>query len=513
MHMRPMKLSIAPLLAVVAVMGSACMDLDVTNSNTPDEDAVFNNPLNLEAAIGSTFHVFWGVAQGARTNAVYPAAQLAALGEDITSADAEVHAVTQEPRVELDNKDAGGWTNRKPWYDLNEAMATARDALQAIDRGVKIGLNSEDTPRASVFAKMMLGLGHVYLGLLFDQAFITDENTNPETYNYEFSPYPQVIAHGIKLLEEAITEARAAPTNFTLPTSWINGQTVTRDDLVRVMYSYIVRALVYAPRGPTERAAVDWNRVLTLLPQGITKDFQVQADLAITSTHSSYLQRTQLQTNARIDNHLLGPADTSGAYQTWLATPNEQKQQVQFVTPDRRIHGAGGPTTRGTYFERLATQTMTSARGTYMHSRYRGVRYGTTYYQTGIIKTMTVQEMNFIRAEALFRLDRRAEAAAILNPSRVAAGLRPVDENGPPAGRDCVPRKASGACGDLWDALMYEKRIELNGVEAIIPFADWRGWGRMLKGSLIQFPVHGRELETLGKPYYTFGGSLPGSAP
>jgi hypothetical protein len=127
---------------------------------------------------------------------------------------------------------------------------------------------------------------------------------------------------------------------------------------------------------------------------------------------------------------------------------------------------------------------------------------------------MSPLEMDFIRAEALFRLGRKAEAAAIINKTRVANGKLPeVTVDGPPAGRACVPKKDDGTCGDLWDALMYEKRLETYGLEPIIPFADRRGWGLLMKGSLIHFPVTGRELQTLGKPVYTYGGDLPGSAP
>jgi len=122
--------------------------------------------------------------------------------------------------------------------------------------------------------------------------------------------------------------------------------------------------------------------------------------------------------------------------------------------------------------------------------------------------------MKFVRAEALYRLGRGTEAAALINPTRVAANLKAVDANGPPAGRDCVPRKDNGACGDLFDAIQYEKRIELYpyaGGE--ITWYDARGWGKLVTGTPIHLPVSGRELTTLGLPYYTFGGSGVGSAP
>jgi hypothetical protein len=76
-----------------------------------------------------------------------------------------------------------------------------------------------------------------------------------------------------------------------------------------------------------------------------------------------------------------------------------------------------------------------------------------------------------------------------------------------------VPRRDDGTCGDLWDALMYEKRIDLFPLDAAATFFDQRGWGKLLRGTPLHFPVHGRELETLGLPIYTFGGTGPGSAP
>jgi hypothetical protein len=510
----------AVLGAVAATAG--CLNLDVNNQNAPGVEDVFGRADNIEGAIAGAWRVLWGVTQGNRANATFPVVHLSVLGNELTSADLSVMEISQEPRVAIDNRNQGGWFNRKPWYDLNEVVAICRDALQALDAGLKVGVvnattpNGADTPRARVFAKFLMGTAQVYLGILFDQAYATDEKTDPRTFDNQFTPYAGVAANGVRLLREAITEARAAAP-FTLPTAWINGQAITRDQLVRIMYGYIVRAEVYLARTPDERGRVNWAGVLARLDSAITTDFSQQADLAIAPTSSSYWQYSYLMTNGRTNIRLIGPADTSGAYQRWLATPLEQRNAILITTPDRRIHAATGNTAQGTYFAVLPTQTMTTVRGTYMHSRYRNVRFlrppQNNFHQIGLITTMSVAEMRFIRAEALLRLGRRAEAAALLNPSRVAAGLRPVTEAGPPPGADCVPRRDDGSCGDLFDALQYEKRIELFPTEAIIAFADQRGWGKLLRGTPIHLPVHGRELETIGAPYYTFGGGGAGSAP
>ena len=77
-----------------------------------------------------------------------------------------------------------------------------------------------------------------------------------------------------------------------------------------------------------------------------------------------------------------------------------------------------------------------------------------------------------------------------------------------------MPRKLSGACGSLWDALRYEKRIEGFGVSGVIAFFDARAWQLLPANSILQLPVPGRELGTLQLPLYTFGGpGGEGSAP
>jgi len=74
-----------------------------------------------------------------------------------------------------------------------------------------------------------------------------------------------------------------------------------------------------------------------------------------------------------------------------------------------------------------------------------------------------------------------------------------------------VPRKHSGQCGSLWDALKYEKRVEMTGVEPAVSWYDARGWGTLIEGSMTQMPVPAREREVQLAPVYTFGGA-PGQA-
>jgi hypothetical protein len=518
----------AGLALAGALFGAGCQSLDVVNQNSPAIEGVFSNAENIEAALIGGWRTLWGVTQGSGSNATYPMINLSVWGNELTTADAGPMEVTQEPRPAIDNRNQGGWYNRKPWYDVYAVIATGRDVFRSIERNnLELGAitpeapNGADTPRAKVFAKFLMGVGNVYIGLLFDQCFPYDIDDDPQRYDYTLRPYTACLDKGRELLRSAIADAKAAP-NFTLPTTWVNGNPLTRDELVRVMYSYLVRSYAYAPRTPTERAAVNWQQMLTLMDSGITSNFFQLADNTISATASAYYQYSYLQTNGRTNNRLIGPADTSGAYQAWLNTPLDQRDAFLVQSPDRRISNG---TTSGTAqpaaparFARPASQTMTAVRGTYMRSNYHNIRYrrppALNYHSTGgQIFTMTTDEFKFLRAEALFRLNRRAEVPALLNPTRTASGLQPVTVDGPPPGPLCVPRKNDGTCGDLWDALMYEKRIDLFPTEAIIAYADQRGWGRLLPGTPIDLPVHGRELETLGLPYYTTGGAAGRGAP
>jgi hypothetical protein len=62
---------------------------------------------------------------------------------------------------------------------------------------------------------------------------------------------------------------------------------------------------------------------------------------------------------------------------------------------------------------------------------------------------------------------------------------------------------------------MYEKELECYHTAGGLAFFDDRGWGELVPGTAIHFPVPGTELLTLLMDIYTFGGEpgQPGSAP
>jgi hypothetical protein len=67
--------------------------------------------------------------------------------------------------------------------------------------------------------------------------------------------------------------------------------------------------------------------------------------------------------------------------------------------------------------------------------------------------------------------------------------------------------RESGQCGDLWDALMYEKRLVTFGYDAMTAYGDMRGWGCLAPGTMTHLPVPAFELNLIGREIYTFGGN------
>lgn len=498
----------------LALTVGGCLDLDVTDPNNLGINTVFNNAANTEAALIGSFKAYTLTMRG--TCASLP---LEIYANVHTSTSATYLEFAQEPRIPINNRDNLNCLSRYIFNQYYEAAAGARESFIGITtNNLKFGTinaanpNGVDTPSRKIFARFIIAASQLQLALLHDQAYITDTIT--PGFNQivqDFSPWPEVLANAKAQLYAAIAEARAAP-NFTLPLLFVNGVAVTRDELVRVMYSMLVRADVYSPRTPAQRAAVNWQAVLARLDSGIVRDFGHIADPAVASTASTYITNSFAQNTVRLSNRFIGPADTSQNYQNWLGRTVATRNSIQIFTPDRRISNTTLtiPITGIGRIQRVTSTMGSAANGAYLTSQYRHVRYLNQAADSGsrtFVPMITVAEMRFIRAEALMRLNRGAEAAALINPTRVAAGLQPVTASGPPAGRDCVPRKDDGTCGDLFDAIQYEKRMELFPSSAEINYLDARGWGRLLPGTPLHIPVVGRELITRRFDFYTFGGT------
>jgi hypothetical protein len=511
--------------AALLVLG-ACQDLTVPNNNNPDRNRALSQPGDVETLIASTWRPVWNNTQGSD----YPSTVLSTVADEMTTTAANFGAwnFSSEPRIPFDNNPAAAFpgVSQTPYYALYANLSNIHDALEQIDKGMKIvdASGKDNTIRARAYAKMNQGITHGIVGLLYDQGFIVTEKTDisdPST----LSKLP-LVSYKV-LRDTAIGELRAAidlarKNTFQID-GWIPGLTMSNADLARLAHSWIARLVAYTPRTPAERQAADWKTAIASADSGITSDWgPIGGPNVLTSNYKSYTQFDYTATRIiyYADNRLLGPADISGNYQKWVATPMEQRQRFEITTPDRRVTGAGGSKTNGKYFRYLSGSVSQRAdRGTYHHSYYQLYRWpgsGGGYYgqiTSGQLVAISRAELDLLKAEGLLRTGDAAGAVTLINKSRVANGsLPPATVNGV-SGNDCVPKTDAGACGSLMDVLVYEKRIETAGTDEMA-FYDARGFGLLTKGTWLQLPIPGRELSVLGLANYTFGGiGGPSSAP
>lgn len=502
-------------VALVAVAG--CQDLVVTNPNLPDRGRATQQPTAAESFVSTSFRTWWPV--GGHDD--YPSWALATMANEITSgfADFGQLELSAEPRQAWNNSPVNGrnQVTEGPWYGLYRTISSVNDALTAIDSGLVI-VDTARTIRAKAVGKFIQGISHGYLGLYFDQAAVVDEKVVLDTItNIEFLNYKVVATEAVKQIDSAIVTA--AKSNFTLPVDGWLYTAMTRDQFVALANSFAARIMVYSARTPAERAAVNWTEVIRRVDAGIKTDFAPVAQTDILWDDWKRLV-ARLRTAGRPSDFgrpaydLIGPADSANGYINWKNTPLATRQAFQIRTKDRRIQGAGGPATEGLYVGYNLNNIFDPSRGQYRWSHYFYKRNGTgTTWQSGAQVAMTVAEMDLLKAEGLIRLGRAAEAVPLINKTRVAnGGLPPVTVAGPPDEAGCVPRKLNGTCGSLWDALRHEKKIEGVGVSGVIGYFDARGWGALPANTMVHLPVPGRELATLRRPIYTFGGGGAGSS-
>jgi hypothetical protein len=538
--MRSITLISVALLAATVV---SCDTLDVTNPNNPSRETVVRNSQDVLALISNGLLQWFN-----RSGSTSPGVALSVMADEFSTgfADFGGQDLSREPREAINN---GVPSNNPPPHhatfpDYFANIAALNQALRAMKEipVLKNSTGQDVTVQAHAFAKFMQGLNHGYAALMHDQSYVFSETVDSDTLEFMggsdevqklLRPYKEVMDTALAELSTALQLAGSKTFTYpaTAPNTWFLGYTRSNQDLVKLIHTYMARLMVYVARTPQERQAVKWTEVLQHLDQGITSDFEVMGVVGV--VESAYKNRAARQRTTtpgdfmRVDYRVVGPSDKAQGYINWWAQPWAQRNPFRMTTPDKRIDGlstrpatcerAPSAASCGLYMGYHNSTVFNVDRGLGQRSFYFFHRYGGgTSYQSGPIPIINVAELDLIRAEGLIRLNRAAEAVPLINKYRVTNGqLPPVTVDGVPGtAPDCAPRKISGQCGSLWDALMYEKRIETMGLEGGTAFYDARAWNFLVQNTPIHFPVPLRDLELLAMPVYTFGGaSGTGGAP
>jgi hypothetical protein len=315
-------------------------------------------------------------------------------------------------------------------------------------------------------------------------------------------------------LDEAITTTGAG--TFTIPAAWMS-QEVSSATLVQLANSWKARFRAAVARTTAERAAVNWSAVVSEANNGVTEDWDVHSQCWPHVFCEEAIFYRMFLGHQMQNNWVAGMADVSGTYQAWINTPLLDKQPFIIQTPDTRWpQGPDEPTQLANPGEYYTMNTGSSRiwsrpdNGTWRWSYYyqSNEPYFTTAMvtNTGDLPQVMVREMKALVAEKAYIDGDMAAVAAFVNETRTLHGLQATDAAG--TNTDCVPRLPNGNCGDLWEMFKWEKRLETQfaGPLRVGWYFDGRGWGDLIEGTILQFPVPYREMQLLGATPYNLGG-------
>lgn len=526
----------APLvlaLAGAAVAAAACSDpLAVNNRNNPDRGSVLNLPRDVESLSGSLYQ---GVQRSTLNSltAVYP--QLLVLSFENASSlnNFAMGPRSGLPRPFIDNSPGNSFVNENyREFQLGENNArTATTIFEKINApGFTLGSAAQDA-RLRAFTWFGYGVNLGNVALVYDSAGIPlpgDGANTPPLVGAD-----SVMRAALRALDSAQAIAsRTSPTITAIPAGWLaQSGDVSAADFVRIVRSYKARFRANVARSLAERTAVDWNAVIADATNGIASDFVLQLSPGSGWDYNWLVQHyaTGSANWHQMPMYILGMADTSRAYDAWLATPRDNRSAFLLRTPDKRFPSGetraiqntnspldGAPATL--YFRNRASGEdqpgSAWAVSQYDFNRWRGLFRA---QRVGPWPTFTKVENDMLAAEGYIRTGNVAAANALINLSRVRNGLPALTATAVgvsvPGGNACVPRVPDPAqgltatkCGDVYEAMKYEKRLESAYAGYAVWYFDSRGWSDLPEGTPISWPTPTQELDVRIKPSYNLGG-------
>jgi hypothetical protein len=548
--MRRTLIPIAGLLA--SFLLGACSDksIEVTNPNSGETQRVIGTPDDAEKLLGSYYRRWYaGLYGGPGAN---PPGTLEGMAnimslQNYSSLNNECQnsrypfsgaANTNAPGNNCQGDQAG------PYFVEAEVVRVATQFLTSVKDGT---LNLADPAREArdkAFAEFLRGMSLGYLSLIYDSTSVITEG-QPALDPGKLVGYKESMDSAYAAFQRAIDLTTGAGASaFPLPSDWIPTPTaVSGADFIKLIKSY--RALFRAniARTPAERAAADWSAIIADAQGGISADFYNVT--SSTNGPGGGWRRIYDGGNTwhQMPGFIIGMADTSGSYLTWTRTAIGERGAGNagffMVTPDLRFPQG---TTRAAQQADFTTKSCEVALGQvpsefrckrYFTNRpngsdqYTGNGWGWSNYdfnrfhwwvvkgdagnaRNGTLLMYPKAVLDMTQAEGLIRKGQFQQAAALINITRTKFGLPAIttfDGTSPVPGGDngCVPKTPFGSgptatlkCGNMFEAMKWEKRME----GAFIMFANWyfdsRGWGDLPEGTALFWAVPYQELQARG---------------
>jgi hypothetical protein len=510
--------------------------LNVPNVNNPDVDRVYATAASIEGVAGGLMQQLNSAIRGSSEGLHTQSANLSLMTYgSVANFGMNTRAGIPRSAILNDRGNSVQAGNTRDFSNLSKLTRTAATMVQALDKLVKAG-NTLGSPaqnaRARAFSYFVGGVALGYLGMGYDSAAIVTPQVPAEIVP-GLSGYKDVNAAAIRMLDSAVAIATSADaTNgangFPLPNTWINALALTQDQFVRLVKSYRARIRAGNARTPAERAAISWSAVIADATTGITADHVITLNTSWVCAYDCN-QLVVSKGWGQISPMYWGMADTSGAYGRWLAQPLAQKDgNFVIITPDKRWPQGATRTAQN------ADSPLPLKAGQYIRNNpagedVSGDPFGTSQYHfarwwflrnasgVGPYVDMPKAEMDMLAAEGYIRTGNLASATTLINASRSKNGIptftTPASATAAITGAfsatGCVPQVPSGSsttCGSILEAMKYEYRMETAHTGYMPWFVAMRGWGDLVEGTALQWPVPNGEMDARVQPFYNLGG-------
>lgn len=521
-----------------AALLTACNDpLEVRNKNNPDVARSYATPALVETIVSKLVQQIHQGMYASTTN-LLPSAMTMSYESASQLGNFGMGARSAIPRSPIDNSRGNNYQaeNFRTYDVLSRNSRSAANALTSLlafrKAGISLGSPAQDA-RARSYGYFSLALATGEVALLYDSLGVPLPGVTADSV-----PKLRAAADAMKLaitmLDSALVEASSADATsgangWPLPQSWIptNDAGITLDQWKRIIRSFRARFRAGIGRTPAEHAAADWDAILADATNGLTQNFEVTFDGVNGWSDAWYGQARTSSGWHEMPLMIIGMADTSGAYDLWLQTGINDRQPFLIQTPDKRfpvgatraaqqaaLSGKGGTPagTRLFYRNRPAgedTPGWAFATSWYDQVRYWGIPANTGKGQKTI---MTNAETDMLAAEAYIMKGNVAAAAALIDKWRTLNGLPAVGVTSltqqVAGGRACVPRIPVGPnynttqCGNLLEAMKWEKRQETAQNGYAQWFVDGRGWGDLTLGTPLDWPTPYQEMDARALPFY-----------
>ncbi|MBA3645763.1 MAG: hypothetical protein H0W63_06240 [Gemmatimonadaceae bacterium] len=504
--------------------------LTVPNNNQPDAARVLARPTDVESLVAGSFNTAWQATVGGSLTSLQPAMSVMSFENSSSLANFNMGTLGSLPRNKITNRPGGVFSSQN-YYNFRNLSSAARSAatglVQSKASGFTLGSSGADN-RMKSFGFFVLGFANSNNALLYDSIPLVTEKNGDD-------PKPPLIGTdsaiklGLNQFDSAITYATAGMT--PLPTTWIPGNGFTQTQFIAFIRAYKARYRALQARTPAARAAVNWTAVrddAVAATAVFTSDIQIQLDPSKSWDYTWYGVHFNFDTWHQQSPIMIGMADSSGGYDNWLSTPLTSRTPFLIQTADQRFP-AGNTRAAQQAASLTGTESIPPRTNLYFRNRTTsadvlGEPYANSQYDwyrmqalknasdIGSFPMLQKAELDLLAAEGFYRLGDFANAAARINVSRVNIGKLPpltASAGTVPGGAACVPRIpdpaqnfAKSKCGDMFEALKWEKRMELAFTQFGAWYFDSRGWGDLAKGTATEWPVPFQEMQVRAQPFY-----------